>query len=508
MQANASLLSFLTVLEGETEHVFFLYLKELMELAPPKGIHWYDQKGAKNTAGFLWEEKRVKQWLLIGQDNDMKNIFHELIDRQSYIAKKDNCPDARFSMHPLLPVLTEKDVMQVEGIPVYSRSRQPVLYRRTAFDPSVTFLLDERTNCQFISGYKKHEYIRPVTPAGLFEDDVLYNYLKEKISAAFVPRDIFCDFSRKKDSVSGGKKLRGIVQMDQLFRSAHTIEIRDNNGIATIGTTTIDTIKGTWEIPLPDDDAGIGQLLIKEDTTETVKYAQRYVILNNLNIQTSVASGFVDLFGREMMVSEKETELPVISSELWSIEAAPDANQAAIELSDKMHRVLRTLGKHVCISDPYFLSPLIEKDKKIKLASKSQQVFLNALLIMIVQSGVRTLVIQGFHNNTGKHDGIKVEELSKQYKLLWQLIQQTHKNSPGFKLEKLELVKTGKKFHDRHWLSNDPANEIVYEISNSVNGSFENGQWSVKKLDDIHAVKVRSLIQTAYSQGLKTNLML
>ncbi len=508
MSPNASLLSLLTISAEAIDYVFFAYLKELNELAPPGEPFWYDKKGAKNNATFLWPEKKIKQWLVIGEDKTIATIFQALIANNAYIKSMPGYPDIQFRLNPTFWHQIENNHLQVGDIPIFSKSRHPVLYRQEEPDAVIPFLLDEKNNCDFISGYAHNEIIKPITPAGLLPEQYLFEKLNNQINAVRQQRDIYCDFAEKTNRSTGKIKLKGFIQMDGAFKTNHILEARNIDGTRIIGKTNIDVNKGTWEIPLDNND-GRGQLRIADKLTETTQYAEQYTILRNLNIIPHIAATLLkDAFGREIMMGKEITTSPSISDQHWELSAAPDRKQAAIELNDKIVSVLSTLGKQIRIVDPYFLGPIIEQNSKITVPNISQQVFLNALLVAIGQNGITSIIIQGFHKNTGKHDGIDAGELTNQYKLLWQLIQNTYRGTSLLKLTKLELAKTKNSFHDRYWMSDEPHAGLIYDASNSINGPFENGEWNCLQLGKIAGVKKRTLIYQEYIAAEKTDLML
>lgn len=53
MKPNASIITFLTISDNNKEFVFFIYIKEVEELAPSK-IYWYPTYGQNGVANYLW----------------------------------------------------------------------------------------------------------------------------------------------------------------------------------------------------------------------------------------------------------------------------------------------------------------------------------------------------------------------------------------------------------------------------------------------------------------------
>jgi len=78
MKSNASLLSLLTISDSSEEKIIFAYLKELEEIAP-SSTYWYKKRGKDGHADFIWKNKKLKQWCVIGTDNEIQDIFFELI---------------------------------------------------------------------------------------------------------------------------------------------------------------------------------------------------------------------------------------------------------------------------------------------------------------------------------------------------------------------------------------------------------------------------------------------
>lgn len=511
MRSNASLLSFLTISHNDLEHIFFAYLKEVHDLAPEK-LYWYKDRGKDGAAKYLWRERGIKQWLLAGNDKEIKDIWEELHANRNYTFNWSKGIQKQFTILPSELQVLEGKYRFIDGLPPLMFSDLPYAYKLVNHDQEIDFLFDEQSNCNFLEGYAYHELIDPVYPPGLLSKDTLFNYIKEKANAVYVKRDIYYTMREYGGAQSKESKfLMGFIQEDKDFRIAHGVEIRTDDGTHIVGSSDIDPVDGKWTVPL-DHDEGRGQLRLINKNSGQPTNGEKYGILKSINISNSIGhTVMTDLFDRKITLfsEEEKRDFQPVESISWDATLAPDGRQSEIELSDKILSVLLSLGSHIVISDPYLLGPIGEASGtgQIVVLSKSQLIFLNALVIAIGKGQILSLKLLGDWSKAKRFMSDDKEEAKRKYTLLWKFFKDTYKTSPGLQLATLELAFSNERFHDRYWMSELPGNDAVYLVSNSTNGPFESDELKITKQNPLDAIKEKAKFRRRYGGAEKINLI-
>ncbi|NLU92305.1 hypothetical protein [Chitinophaga sp. Ak27] len=450
MDVNSSLLSILSIEVEGIEHIFFMYVKEIHE-KPPEAIHWYKGRGEDGKAQQLWTERKIRQWLAIGKSPEIKIVFDQLMCDQSWTMVTLKGTSVTFQINQYNRVSQSDDEL-LARIPGVNPSTPPaVLYYQTDFDPSISFLVDEHTNCRFIDGTEYHQDIKPIYPSGLLGENKLYEYLKEKIIAVYEPKEIFFQMAESKNTALD-KKITGFIQSDKVFRTDHYVNIQFKDGSESIGKADIDPVTGRWEISV-EETYGKGRYLVINRKTGRPTFGENYFIIQNMTFSDHVARTILtDLFGRQIILLENgsgETSPPVDALN-WDYTLYPDATQAEIELSDKIASVLLSLGRSIVISDPYFLGDLKEVDKKWTFASTGQRLFFNALITAIGKGVLREITLVGNWGRANSYVEGSQTDFERRYQMLAALIQGTFKSWPDKQLDRFEMVFTKGSFHDRY----------------------------------------------------------
>lgn len=502
MKSNASILTFLSISLKDREQIVFAFCKEVEDEAP-SGIYWYPQKGKDGISEFIWKEKRLKQWLLVGHDVEIQNKWKELLTLSEF-SFFWSTNSVKFLMPNVNKVVVEEDFVKINGIDVCNRKEYPVEYQCVSFPFDISFLLVEENNCSFIEGYKLHDKIKPVIPYGLFTEKSLSKYLERKTCAVFEKRGIYWSLRGDRNSIVEGEPSRyiGFVQAAEQFRRDHGICIRDIKGTKVLGKGEISVDTGKWELDLSEP-TGKGQFLIQEKQTGDFLCGEKFYLIKEININTEVIhTVLTDLYGRKINLSKKET-LPISDTPIiWDLNSAPDITQSEIELSDKITNTLLTLGKTLVFIDPFFFGDINENDNNM-LTSKSQKIFLNGLITAIARGKIEEIIIIGYWQKARKFIKGDRSKLEQKYQLLYKLIKYTFNNTQVLNIKKFELVLSKEPMHDRYWIGDD----IMYSVSNSINGIFESRELRIIKEDYLSRIKLQARFERRYKNGDRISLI-
>lgn len=272
MNPNASLLLVLT-LSKETEQVVFLYSKELEERAPNK-IFWYKDKGQNGKAEYLWEEKKLKEWLLIGTDAEINEI-NKILLTEKIIKIPFNDVEVTFQfLTNELILLNEEDIDKIDGVPFCSELSK---YKFIGLKSDISFLVNNADNCSFLEGSKIYKNIKSIYPPGFLPDGYLHKNFKEFILASTERRRIYFYFRGNKDKIKlkqDPDKYLGFIQADTEFKINHKVQIYDLVKDDCLAEANIDPFSGKWEANLIRP-IGRGRFYLKE------KALMRYIAVRS-----------------------------------------------------------------------------------------------------------------------------------------------------------------------------------------------------------------------------------
>ncbi len=501
MKSHASLLSLVTISEEDEEKVIFVYLKELVEIAP-QSIYWYKNKGEGGNTEFIWTEKKLKQWLVIGEDQEIENLWKELITNNELQYSWGNT-SRKFTIAPLSKKVTGNNFVSIDGVCSCERNDYPIEYTYTSLNLDISFLFDEQSNCEFISGYRYHEKIKPIVPLGLLGEGSFYRFIKEGVGAVYKQRGIYYTLRGDREGLAKGvdpSSFVGFLQATKSFRSHHQICIRRIDGEVIIGTGNIDEETGQWFVALTEP-ASRGQFLIQNKETGEFYCGEKFYLIKDIKIETQIVNTvLVDLYGREINLGNNQSKSPYSSSFsfIWDATVSPDSKQGEIELSDKLTNILLTLGKKIVFNDPYFWGDFEESDQ-FKATTKSQFIFLNSLITAIAKGGIEEVFIVGYWRRAKNYINGDQISFEKKYRALYRLIKNTFKGVNCFKLNKFNIILSEEPFHDRYWLSLE--NDTIYHVSNSINGAFESGELKITVLDSIESIKIKPRVVGRLKKG-------
>jgi hypothetical protein len=472
MNPNASLLFLLTISTDVSEEVIFLYNKELEEIAPPN-IFWYPKKGQNGNAEFIWEDKKLKQWLVIGADQELKSISSNL-----FVNKYDKIDFGKkqisFKINATNVVACEDDnIEKIKDVPLCAET---IKYKFENLKTDVSFLFGQKDNCMCVEGYSSSQIIKSIYPPGFLANGFLLENLQNFILGFIESRGIYTYLRGDRNTTKGDdpQKFYGFIQSSKEFRNRNNIEIHALDSEEILGESLINTDSGTWVTDLSKT-TGQGKFIIKNRTTKINECGYNFYLVKNIKIDLQVVSQSIkDMYGRVINItSDSQIKDPLVEPLSWIKDNSSDSNKAEIELSEKYTRVLLSLCKTLTISDPYLLGDLGEDNGKLKI-SKDQHAFFNALLLAITMGDIQELQLICNWGKTKKFCNNDKQVLISRYKSLFNDI---NKNITQVgKQIKVRIYFCHTPFHDRYWFGKNNDMDIVYHISNSINGIFENGE--------------------------------
>ena len=504
MKSNATLLTFLTISEEAGEKIFFIYIKELEEIAPAEP-HWYNDRGGNGKADFLWEEKKLKQWCVIANDSIIDEYFCELIETQKLEVKWKSKSIAfiapKFEKRKL-----EENIYEIPGLESCGRNERPTEFICESWPVDLSFLIGEENNCEFLSGYKHNATIKPVMPAGLFSERFLSDNLKKRICVVHSDRGIYWALHAiRKDIKDDPWEYYGFIQRDNSFKKETYVIIRDIDGQSTLGRSDINLETGKWYIKLSEP-ISRGQFIMVNKLNDHFLCGEKFYLIKNFSLNTQIVSTVItDLYKRKInIVPTEEKQSLLTEAIIWNASSAPTDEQGQIELSDHIAKILQSLGKRIIISDPYFLGEINIEDDQLKL-NTSQAIFLNALIIALAKGSIEEINLLGNWRKIKSGDGNKTTLVDK-YKVIYKFIKKTFDGSTLLKLKAFNICFTEQPFHDRYWLDGENQN-IVYHISNSVSGIFKSSELKIDPLSELEVFKVQPKIQKRLDDSEKQNLI-
>ncbi len=503
MKSNATLLTLLTISEPAEEKIFFGYMKELEEIAPIKP-HWYNGKGCNGEATFLWEEKKLKQWTIIACDEYITFLFNDL-NSKSELDIKWGTMIRKFTIPKMEEEIVTQNIYAIPDIVSCDRGEAPDEYTCKAWHTDISFLLNEENNCEFISGYKSINKIKQIQPYGLFPEKFLFHKLNKKICFVHDKRGVFYTLSGiRKDIKEDPNQFIGFVQQDSNFKTNSKVIIRNIDGNKVLGESNIDTETGRWSINLSEA-ASSGEFIFADKTSGKFLCGEKFYLIKNMSLNTQIVSTTIkDLFGRNIHVVANESRIPALTeSVIWHSSSAPSDKQGEIELSDRLSQIILSLGKNIIISDPYFLGNINVEDNQLKL-SKSQLIFMNALIIALAKGGIEELNILGSWRKVSSEGG--QEKYIESYKAIYKALRATFNNSSYLKLKSFNICFSKQPFHDRYILNGADEN-IIYNVSNSINGIVHSEELIVMPLTQIDIFKIRPKVLQRLDESEKHSLL-
>lgn len=219
-----------------------------------------------------------------------------------------------------------------------------------------------------------------------------------------------------------------------------------------------------------------------------------------------VSHTIVDVFNRNINISGIEKKVPIEKSISWNLEQSVSELNAQIELNNLLENTLISLGNKITFSDPYLFGDLKEEDGEVKTTSKSQLIFFNALTIALAKSDINYISIIGSWRNAKRVISTSKEKIFEKYKKLFKSIKNIVQKISEKELI-VELFLTELPFHDRHWFGSNEGNEIVYHVSNSINGIFENSEVTFTPKYEVESYSERMKLQRRRERSEKISIL-
>lgn len=463
----ASILNIITISHEYHEEVIFMYLRELLEIAPPKK-HWYANKGRNGKAKYIWEEKKLKQWLLISNDNEIESLFRILLKEKK---------------------LSEEVVFIINGnneiIDNFYTDKQEndnkIFFSLENWKDNIgrhINYLSEESSCLYLEGYNRNaNNDEIIIPPAFFSKGELYKYFQNEILAVCEKRSFTDLRGNYKDE--GKLSLKGFIQLEPQFRKDMKITISDLPK-EKVYEPAFDHLSGIWELKLKEP-LWEGNLLI-EKNQKTI-YSNQFHLIKNFDFKIHVAENkkIQDLYKRKLDIKQKKTNTQELSMDLyWNKDLYSEAITSEIELSDKISLSLAYLAPKLIIFDPYLLGTIQKENDKPKISNKSQIVFLNAIIVALTQTEITEITLVGDKKRFKNFNTIQLDELYNNYHLFFDQFKQ-------LSLKNLKILFSNNGFHDRIWC-NDLLQSYekirLLKPSNSISGLCESGEFSLDLINE------------------------
>ena len=371
-----------------------------------KGTFWFENKGRNGKAIFIWEELLLKQWLVIGKDDEISNLLEDIL-------KKSKTTINSKTINFYIPKYTKK---LSDG--KSSKSRNEIKsdsYLCNEFSVIPRQLLNKE-NLDILSGLKISNTIKPLFPIGLYEQNYIYNCLNEKIFGIKEFRQSFLTFRGvRKTSVKGkgSKEITGFYQSNYADEKEYYASI-NNQSNSEIGKRKINKKDGVFKIDLKEASSK-GQVIITDGKEEIKKVD--FVLLQDIQFNMDMINKtFKDAYGREFGISSKKS-VPTkkMNPIYWEKDLFSNDIEAYKKLSDIFRAVFEYLGENILIADPYFIGliKLSETTNEYKL-SRCQLSLINAITHFSLESKTSSFTILGCNSRANSiSDSIEDESTSK-----------------------------------------------------------------------------------------------
>ncbi len=495
--SNASLLSILSIQNKKSDKVLLAVLKPVEDIAPAK-IYWYQKHGKDGDAKPLLKShsklNRVRQWVAVGRDEEMRQMWEVLVESHSL--------DLQFGGEKITlefpSAITNAEfddgsnIHKVGGIQPLSSAYLKNYFSVENWDKSFypeSEALKEISNCNNlemgidVTGGETGENIQ-IFPYGLFEQGELHRLFLSKIVAIYQERGInsrlrgVIDKKRSEEP----QEYKGFVALSVEDRSKFGIRISDFDR-NVLGENQIDPATGLWKVLLSRP-SGEGIISIFDTESKQDVFAEKFWLIKKIEVITHVVSRTLsDFYGRTINFTEPAVIDQSYSTfrMVWNKDLYENERTAQLQLCDQITPFLEYLGPKILVSDPYGIGNVEIVAGKAKL-TPGQQIFLNSLFIGSFHQRITELSIlmswKVFHD---RDKAKSQEEYVKNLKLLF-------KQNKDIGIQKVSILFSDKPFHNRHWSAQRAENEFeIFRVTNSISGMFSS--------DDFEIISVASLEQ-------------
>lgn len=515
MNPDASLITFLTISEQDSENIFFIYIREINDIAPSK-VCWYQKFGQGSESIYLWEKHKIKQWVAIGSDSEINEIWQQFFTKSEIniafsgkkeIVKKFNLPSILITSE-----YVEDDIYRIPSVNRFEN--QKAFYTTEDWEnrigSNLPFLFEPKTLSEF-EGYKKSSEITPIYPPGLFESGFLFEVINKAFSKT--GKGVICVHEKRgihesfhgllEDENSNPNGFIGFIQAEPDERSnliAAIADLDDNH----LTKSDIDINTGIWKIN-PGIPLDQGRYYLIDKTNDTKIYGQNFYILKNISVNMGIVrKEYEDLFGRkfkETDIKKPEKIEKILPKNFYWLESSYSNPQTSyLDLSDKLIEIISFLSPTIIISDPYLLGEIKNEKGKAKIINNSQKVFINALFTAAFKGSIKEIRLLGYRKNFKKFiDSGTFDEILENYKVLF-------KEMSNFNIERVALRFSKQPFHDRYWVGLENDKSQIFRITNSISGLVESGELGVTNVSEpVEKLKVFNIISSRWEKSTETD---
>lgn len=449
---NASILSMITQNEDGVEKLLFIYLKTIPDFYPGKNIYWYEGAGQNGIHRNVWLKKSIRQWVACGEDSKMKSFFDSILSSGS------------FKINDKIINLSIPHFNSILHIPNSIKN-----FRGVRFDTFVTknnTLIPkefyQKENLQFLSGYKTgSNQIKTLFPIGFYEDNFIYENLKNGIWGVCEYRTAFLTFHGVRESSVKGKgshQFVGFYQQNFKNDSEYTAIVKNSNQIE-IGTEIIDKRTGFFKIKLNEPTKN-GALEVQRDTNS--ENSIEFNLIQDIQVNTEVSNtSFKDAYGREfLMTSFMKNRPSKIQSFTWQQNIYVNNKEGNQKLSDLIKSIFDYLGPKILIADPYFINNITHDiTTKVPKLTHCQSAFINALIHSSVEKGITQFNVLGCSRATNHLDTDETGSLTKidlminSYEKVFRSFIKESQLEKYFPPATIFFRKAKEDFHNRYWFS-------------------------------------------------------
>jgi len=512
---NASILSVLTIQQGDKEKILLLLHRQVVD-KPPQTIYWYQKYGKDGDSKFLLPMhpslNRVRQWVAIGQDDDLERLWTDLFKNgELTIPFKDTAINFFFPGQVKKSDFQDgNEIYKVEGLTSISTNYLKSYYSIDDWDKKYHpqgEVLKEYLNCVALEkGFydeKDTERGIPLYPYGLFEEKELHKLILSKIVAIQQKRGFISHFrgvvnNKKKEDPT---EYKGFISMSREDRMKYGIKISDMNN-NTLGTTVIEPETGLWNMKLQQP-AGKGIISLYDKDINRDVFGEKYYLIKDIKVDTHIIHAELeDLYKRKISVSDPPAIVDMTNFQLaWNRNLYPDDDTGHIHLSDQILPLIGFLGPKIIISDPYGLGDFNIDNRVIQLTG-GQKVFLNAFFINCVYRRIQELSII-LHWSTLRAKN-KLNTKEEYIEILRTFFQQFVK----FDLKKITLLFSAKPFHNRHWVAQKDNDEFkIFRVTNSISGLVASEDFEIIPVEPEEKMRLEWQIKQRMAEAEKYNIL-
>ena len=459
IRPNKSVLSIITKSDDEKEHVLFMYLKPVADMATNDLIFWYKYKGSSGEAVIIWREENIKQWVATGNDKVMVELFNKITNGSTIIIEKS---EVNFSFPETCRADKDADsFMGEEKSEIFSV--KDIAYLPIKFR--------QKDNLDILSGYQKSEAdIKVLYPYGFFNKGFIQNNIEKGIIAINESRvDLLKFHAVRKNIKEGPRQIVGFLQSTFDPQKKYTAILNTING-EFLSASEIDKKNGSFLL-VSEQPTQSGEIKIKIDEEVTNEVPYHFIMNVDFNI-SMVNEVFTDAYKRNNHKETPKTRPEIFNPFTWHTDLLAGNDTNFIKLSDLIRQTLLYLGPDVLIADPYFLGDYTIS-AGITSVKKFQMPLLNAVCHSFFDTALSKLSIMGYNGRANDHvqknesmEGTKTEQRFKIYETV--LSKMLSKN-----ILEIDFFSSNSEFHNRYWFGCKKMDDkILFEKVIVLTNSF------------------------------------